>query len=405
MNRLKLNEPEKEIGLKLRLISAFWFALAASIPVIFFLLLFGRFGFVSGGIYGDVSAIWFYTGLPISSAALSGFIFGAEILNPWAIDTPVQAAKRGLKVSFLSYLIFISGLSATMGLSLGENSIISHLYATFIAILFLGLMGLLFVGWLVFIAGSLAGWALFHLSRLNCFEPALFESKRIEKKTLRKMILAAVIIFLAASVPATIIFRADSQKREAKQKIERNKSELIWATSDGKAEKLESLLANGADINIKDNIGQPLLVLAVQSKNVQVVELLLNHGADPNGRGDSIKTPLLWATSSDDLEMVKTLVAHGADVNLTRNEDYTPLMSAVMTENIEMAIFLLENGADINARNRHDGKTALSIVISKRSYIRSQNMGFANKNLTLSKIQESSSGDIIPFLISRGAVQ
>jgi len=70
---------------------------------------------------------------------------------------------------------------------------------------------------------------------------------------------------------------------------------LRFAAMNGQNEVAEFLLANKADLNIKDCGGQTPLHMAVQGGYKDMVELLLANGADVNARDKNGRTPLHMA--------------------------------------------------------------------------------------------------------------
>jgi hypothetical protein len=281
--------------------------------------------------------------------------------------------KRGLLVALNSYLIFVLMFVAIAGLSSGDAWFINLLYGAITLFFY----GALFVGWIIAIAGALSGWSLYHLSRRDTLEPTLIGSRRINKQTLKKWSLMAVLIFLASSIPCVLSLRADARVKEK----EKRDMELMVAVSAGDAARVKSLIEAGADVELRDNGGWTPLISAARRGHVQVVEVLLEHGANPNvSESDNMAmTPLTWAVSDDDPRMVQALLAHGADVNVANGAGYTPLMHAAITGDSEIASALLDKGADINAQAK-DGKTALALAQSKRDTISKRDLMAGRKD-------------------------
>jgi ankyrin repeat protein len=137
----------------------------------------------------------------------------------------------------------------------------------------------------------------------------------------------------------------------------------------------ELLLANGADVNARDNRRfTPLHVAAGGFTNRKdVVELLLARGADVNARDDMGMTPLyLMAFVPSQTRKIELLLTYGADVNATAKDGKTPLHEAAGWGNKDMVELLLTKGADANgkysyawtparlaANNRHPDVVAL----------------------------------------------
>jgi ankyrin repeat protein len=97
--------------------------------------------------------------------------------------------------------------------------------------------------------------------------------------------------------------------------------------------------------------------------------LLLANGADVNARDDDGSTPLHGAADDIDAEVApngrkevaELLLAHGADVNARTSRGWTPLHAAAGAHNLDVAAVLLANGADVNAKT-NDGQTPLYIA-------------------------------------------
>ena len=80
-------------------------------------------------------------------------------------------------------------------------------------------------------------------------------------------------------------------------------------------ETAELLIAKGADINAKDNLGGTPLFWAALEGNEEVAELLIRQGADVNAAGPKGWTALHWAVAMAQKKSVELLIGEGADVN------------------------------------------------------------------------------------------
>ncbi len=120
-------------------------------------------------------------------------------------------------------------------------------------------------------------------------------------------------------------------------------AEAFWRA--GPAENVKALLAQGADVNVKDNEGRTPLHQTARYRNKELAELLLSHGANVNAKDNSGDTPLHAAASyPGHTELVELLLAHGADVNAKGKNGETPLHSAEMMGNANMADLLRQHG-------------------------------------------------------------
>uniref|UniRef100_A0A672S801 Protein phosphatase 1 regulatory subunit 16A n=1 Tax=Sinocyclocheilus grahami TaxID=75366 RepID=A0A672S801_SINGR len=88
---------------------------------------------------------------------------------------------------------------------------------------------------------------------------------------------------------------------------------------------LQELVASGADLNVKDELGATLLHVAAANGYMSVGELLLEHRISPNDRDADGWTPLHAAACWGQIQMVELLVANGANLNAKSELDEMPL--------------------------------------------------------------------------------
>jgi len=137
--------------------------------------------------------------------------------------------------------------------------------------------------------------------------------------------------------------------------------DLINAAREGAVEEVRTLLANGAEVNAKDEKGCTALHRAAEKGHGEVVELLIANGATIDARDNWAATPLYAAAMEGRSQAMELLIAAGADVNARTKRGHAPLHYA---DNEAVAELLIANGADICAKaNASDrGETPLHIA-------------------------------------------
>ncbi len=134
--------------------------------------------------------------------------------------------------------------------------------------------------------------------------------------------------------------------------------ETAAAPSDPKAARMMELLRDGdhrafqrmlsedpRTASLKGPGGSTPLMYAALYGDADAVRFLLDNGADPNVRNEVGASALLWAV--DDLEKTRWLLQRGADVNARSDDGRTALaIAASRFGSVAVVRLLLDSGAD-----------------------------------------------------------
>jgi ankyrin repeat protein len=121
------------------------------------------------------------------------------------------------------------------------------------------------------------------------------------------------------------------------------------------------LLQHGAGVDVQDNGYSTALHLASDLGGLEAVRLLLENGANPNIRNDRGQTPLHLASEWNHVGRTRLLLKCGADVDVQDNDHSTPLHLASYNKSLEATQLLLEHGAGIDVQN-NEGRTPLHLA-------------------------------------------
>ena len=132
---------------------------------------------------------------------------------------------------------------------------------------------------------------------------------------------------------------------------------MIMAITSENAERIETLLASGVNVNSRFGDIGTWLDISVSLGKFTAATVLLEHGADVNSEDKNGESALMFACQRK-TEFVKTLIDKGADVNHKSHRGLTPLMIAATFGQAGNAKLLLRSGADMKARDS-SGATAL----------------------------------------------
>lgn len=205
--------------------------------------------------------------------------------------------------------------------------------------------------------------------------------------------LAMGSLLARAQDPLARDYRANDYFADAKV------AELARAAKIGNVERIDTLLAQGADINAKGKDGVSVLIYSMSGTHQKGFRRLLERGADPNLQMDTGSSAMSFAAGREEFESLRLLLAHGGNPNLRSrrappdhtdgtpkdahgekpgnlgplmaldefNLTPTPLYDAISGRNPENARILLKAGADPNSRNSSGGTPVMSAA-SSRSY-------------------------------------
>lgn len=127
---------------------------------------------------------------------------------------------------------------------------------------------------------------------------------------------------------------------------------LQWAVYEGDVERVQRLIADGADVNLANNYGANAMQLAAEVANVELLTLLLNAGADPDSMNPEGQTALMLVARTGNVAAANLLVEHGATVDAREQwGQQTALMWASARQQPEMMTYLISKGADMNAQS------------------------------------------------------
>jgi len=83
---------------------------------------------------------------------------------------------------------------------------------------------------------------------------------------------------------------------------------------------IKVFIENKFDINVKNNGGDTLLIMASSGNHIDITKLLIDAGADMDIKGNGGCTALMLATQFSKYDIVKLLLKAGVDINV-QDED------------------------------------------------------------------------------------
>lgn len=127
----------------------------------------------------------------------------------------------------------------------------------------------------------------------------------------------------------------------------------------GKTNDLKAMIEAGMSVNLTDNKGNTLLMLASYNGNTETTKMLVDLGANVDKKNDKGQTPLAGVCFKGYLDITKILVNGGANIYENNGMGTTPLMFASMFGNTQIVKYLTEQD-----KNR-SFKPKLYLLLSK----------------------------------------
>lgn len=124
---------------------------------------------------------------------------------------------------------------------------------------------------------------------------------------------------------------------------------LLQAVDEGSSARVKTLLAAGANPNLRDDRGEPLLIYALHAGKPEIASVLMQaKGIDLEAENRVGQTALMVAAYQGRIDLVKALIDADAEVN---HKGWTALHFAASSGQVEVVKLLLENAAYIDAES------------------------------------------------------
>jgi hypothetical protein len=165
-----------------------------------------------------------------------------------------------------------------------------------------------------------------------------------------------------------------SHRELATHEFGNGESPLMLAAEMGDKQLVALLLADGANVDSIDSVGNTPLHWAATGGNLEVAELMIARKLNVDVKNNAGQTPLHLAIKGPDpplnrgrhqyCSVVNMLLANHADINAQDDEGRTPLHYSIRFG--ALARLLLKKGSDPSIRDR-SGETPLDLAESKFS--------------------------------------
>lgn len=126
---------------------------------------------------------------------------------------------------------------------------------------------------------------------------------------------------------------------------------------------LQQLLAQGAQLESRDEQGRTALLVATHGNQVAAAKALIEAGADVNAKDNIDDSPYLYAGARGLNDILRLALSHGADLKSTNRYGGTALIPAAERGHVETVQMLIDAGVDVNHLNRLHWTALLEAVI------------------------------------------
>src|SRR5215470_511956 len=131
-------------------------------------------------------------------------------------------------------------------------------------------------------------------------------------------------------------------------------TQLLAAARAGDEAGVRHALADGANVNARNRLGETVLVIALKNDRPAMAIQMIDAGTDVNLAAANGVTPLMAAAHGGHLDVTRHLLAKGADVGAVDRLKKNAMTYAAGQGNTEVVVLLLQSGVDANALYAHD---------------------------------------------------
>ncbi len=158
------------------------------------------------------------------------------------------------------------------------------------------------------------------------------------------------------------VAKASINSNTSNQKVDsKGSTPLMIAALNSDLQSVRELVAQGAEINKRNDWGWTALLNATIKGNKPLVDYLLKNGASPHLADNDGRSPLMAAVLNNHPEIVKTLLNHKADVNKANRDGWTALSFAAWKGNTKAVKYLLDANA-FKGHRTSEGLTPLQLA-------------------------------------------
>lgn len=180
------------------------------------------------------------------------------------------------------------------------------------------------------------------------------------------MIIPALALLLGAASPDTCVHMMNAVRDGDADKVQSlidegadvnctvppfGYSPLMWAASEGQTRIASVLIANKADIGYRNANGSCAFLIACEKGNAAIMEMLLQGKVDINRANSDGNTGLMLASRRGYADIVTKLIALKADVNLRNRTGWSALMEASAEGRTEIMQQLISAKSQIGIRD------------------------------------------------------
>jgi ankyrin repeat protein len=132
----------------------------------------------------------------------------------------------------------------------------------------------------------------------------------------------------------------------------------------GDVARLRRLIAEGADVDARDELGRTAVLAATVARQAAAVKVLVDAGADVDIRDDNLANPFLHAGAEGLLEILRIVNEAGADPAIANRYGGVALIPASERGHVEVVRYLLEaSDVDVDHVNNLGWTALLEAVI------------------------------------------